>query len=233
MISVTQYQVQLKLRGFDPGRIDGIYGRNTRSALLSFQRQQAIPTTGLPDKATLNALFPNSSTTVADTKQTPVWLQEAERLLGTAEIVGAGSNSKILGWAKKLGGFAARYYNDDAIPWCALFVSHCIGATLPKEPLPSNPLGALNFAKFGRPLTRQSVGAINVFSRKGGGHVGFYLGEDRDAIHLLGGNQSNKVSIARVAKSRLVAVRWPASDSSPEAGPVTLSSSLKLSENEQ
>jgi hypothetical protein len=48
-----------------------------------------------------------------------------------------------------------------------------------------------------------------VFSRKGGGHVGFLLSEDADTYHILGGNQSDTVNVARIAKSRFVGARWP------------------------
>ena len=54
------------------------------------------------------------------------------------------------------------------------------------------------------------VGAIAVFGRSGGGHVGFLVGESRDNYYVLGGNQSNAVNIMPIAKSRLAAIRWPA-----------------------
>lgn len=48
-----------------------------------------------------------------------------------------------------------------------------------------------------------------VFDRAGGGHVGFYVGEDLTSYHVLGGNQGDRVSIMRLEKSRCVARRWP------------------------
>jgi hypothetical protein len=50
---------------------------------------------------------------------------------------------------------------------------------------------------------------VLVFQRPGGGHVGFYVGEDATAYHVLGGNQGDAVTIARIAKARCVARRWP------------------------
>ena len=41
------------------------------------------------------------------------------------------------------------------------------------------------------------------------GHVGLYVGEDAAAYHVLGGNQSDKVCITRIAKNRLYAIRRP------------------------
>ena len=71
-----------------------------------------------------------------------------------------------------------------------------------------------------------------VFSRTGGGHVGFYVGEDKDAYHILGGNQSDMVSIARVAKDRHVATRWPNTYPLSKTGRVNLTSTTRLSRNE-
>jgi hypothetical protein len=56
-------------------------------------------------------------------------------------------------------------------------------------------------------------GCIAVFSRgdprSWTGHVGFYAGESGGNIQVLGGNQSNQVSIAPQAKSRLLGYRKP------------------------
>jgi hypothetical protein len=77
------------------------------------------------------------------------WLQEAFHLIGTRERPGAGSNEAILGWAHDLD---LTSYDDD-IPWCGLFVAHCIGSQLPEESMPNNPLGARNWARFGQQAT--------------------------------------------------------------------------------
>lgn len=51
------------------------------------------------------------------------------------------------------------------------------------------------------------LGDILVFKRDGGGHVGFYVAEDKDYYHVLGGNQSDSVNITRIAKYRCVGIR--------------------------
>jgi len=48
-----------------------------------------------------------------------------------------------------------------------------------------------------------------VFARGSGGHVGFAMGQDDTHFYLLGGNQSDAVTVARVAKARLLGARWP------------------------
>lgn len=153
-------------------------------------------------------------------------MRDARRFIGTTEIPGAKSNPVIIGWAKALGGWVAGWFTNDDTPWCGLFVANAVATTLPKEPMPNNPLGALNWAKFGRE-SHAAAGAILVFSRKGGGHVGFYVGEDRTHFHILGGNQNNTVSVTRIEKGRLVSggIRWPKTGEAPIGGVVYLDAS--------
>lgn len=137
------------------------------------------------------------------------WFEEAKRLVGVREVVGGGDNPRIMDWAKDLN----LWYPGDDIPWCGLFAAHCVGSTLPQEDLPSNPLGARNWRRFGR-VCEPTLGAVLVFWRthptqSGDGHVGFYAGEDAEGFYLLAGNQANRVSIARIEKTRLIASRFP------------------------
>ena len=48
-----------------------------------------------------------------------------------------------------------------------------------------------------------------MLTRTGGGHVGFYVRETDRYVYILGGNQSNKVSIAGYDKGRIIAYRLP------------------------
>ena len=90
--------------------------------------------------------------------------------------------------------------------------------------------------KFGAQCTARA-GAITVFWRGSpdgwSGHVGFYAGEDKDAYHVLGGNQSDMVNVTRVAKSRLLQFRWPGTVPLGEGGPVKVKVNGQLSTNEQ
>ena len=52
------------------------------------------------------------------------------------------------------------------------------------------------------------TGAVLIFERGSGGHVGFAIGQDDTHFFVLGGNQSDAVTIARVAKSRPLGARW-------------------------
>jgi hypothetical protein len=84
---------------------------------------------------------------------------------------------------------------------------------LPDEPLlgalGTNPYWARNWLLFGQE-TKPVPGAVLIFERGSGGHVGFAVGQDDTHFFVLGGNQSDAVTIARVAKSRLLGARWPA-----------------------
>ena len=135
------------------------------------------------------------------------WFEMAERLIGTQEDTSYRSNPKIMQWAKDIGGWVASYYKDDSIPWCGLFVAHCFSSVGVDFEI-KNPLSALAWNQFGVKC-EPCPGAVMVFTRSGGGHVGFYVSEDDTTFHILGGNQSDSVNITKVAKARFVGARWP------------------------
>lgn len=133
----------------------------------------------------------------------PAWLVEARRHLGLKEIPGAKHNPAILGWVKALGG----WFVDDETPWCGTFAGYCIHAA--GLDVPKHWYRARAWLDWGKP-TPPRLGAIAVFGRQGGGHVGFVVGESAGNLYVLGGNQSNAVTITPIAKSRLLGLRWPA-----------------------
>jgi uncharacterized protein (TIGR02594 family) len=211
-MTVKEIQQALLAAGFNPGPVDGIRGRKTIMAVQEFQKAQGLAVDGVVGPQTATKLFPSGP---ADDEQFSIpsampWLQEAFQLIGTREQRGAGSNEAILGWARDLD---ITSYDEDDIPWCGLFVAHCVGSQLLEESLPGNPLGARNWATFGNAATPQ-LGAVMVFWRKsrtsGLGHVGFYWAEDAHTYYILGGNQSDAVSVARLKKDRFLGARWPA-----------------------
>jgi uncharacterized protein (TIGR02594 family) len=131
----------------------------------------------------------------------PRLLKEAIKLLGTKEKVGKENNPVILAWAKELN---LNEYTMDSIPWCGLFMAYI--AKKADKPVVDQPLWARSWVKFGKP-SEPELGAVLVFRRDSGGHVGLYVGEDDDCYHVLGGNQSDSVSIVRINKERLLAAR--------------------------
>ena len=133
----------------------------------------------------------------------PNIIKQALALYGTSEKVGPGSNPEILKWSEECG----IPYKSDDIPWCGLYAA--IVATRAGWGVVNSPLWAKSWATFGAQSPSPSLGDVLVFSREGGGHVGFYVAEDDECFHVLGGNQSDSVSIVRLKKDRLVAARRP------------------------
>jgi uncharacterized protein (TIGR02594 family) len=174
----------------------------------------------------------------------PRMIVEALKEHGTLEAPGTADNPKIIGWqaeleAAGLGRVYAGVYRHDAIPWCGLFmaiVAH--RANIERRPERKPPrlyLSALEWAAFGTSVPKggAALGDVLVFKRKGGGHVGLYVGHDDSAFHVLGGNQSDRVTISRLSKQRLVAARRPAYRAKPKnVRPIPLSASGSLSVNE-
>lgn len=135
----------------------------------------------------------------------PIWLAVAESLKGIKEVPGAKHNPEILQmWRDiKRGGI-----KSDEVPWCAAFV----GACLERVDIESTRFeGARSYASWGQKLAAPVVGCVVVFSRTGGGHVGFVVGQDEAGnLLVLGGNQSDEVNVRAFPRSRVTAYRWPA-----------------------
>lgn len=157
----------------------------------------------------------------------PRWLTIARGYIGTRELAGPATNRTIAGWLVKL----KAWWTGDEVPWCGVFCA----AVMQEAGLPYPPTypRAKAWAEYGANLrsTHVAPGAILVFSRDGGGHVGFYVGEDATAYQVLGGNQGNAVSITRIAKNRCIAIRWPRGEP-VLGGPVRLAANGDLSRNE-
>ncbi len=174
--------------GHSPGDIDGLWGRETARALRSL-------------------LDANGRAVMVAPSGPLPWMSEAKSALGRHE---ARDRTWLMDWLKRDG----RTLGDPSKnPWCGDFVETCIRVGLPDEPLlgalGTNPYWARNWLLFGQEV-RPTPGAVLVFSRGSGGHVGFAIGQDTTHFYVLGGNQSDAVTVARVAKSRLLGARWPA-----------------------
>jgi uncharacterized protein (TIGR02594 family) len=156
-----------------------------------------------------------------------MWMKTARESIGLKEVAGPKHNTKIQAWLAKLGA----WWKDDETPWCGTFVAHCLREN--GLPVPQHWYRALAWKDYGSNLrpTHVCEGAILVFAREGGGHVGFYVGEDRFYYRVLGGNQSNTVNVMRIAKNRCVAIRWP-KGVPVTGGPIHVASNAPVSENE-
>jgi len=210
---IKAIQQALVDKGYDPGVVDGIWGRNTIAALKAFQQAAGLEIDGIYGPMTAAALFPAQAPPSYDTP----WLAEAARLMMTKETPGDASNPVILDWAEHID---IPYAGDD-VPWCGLFVGHCIAVTLPGEALPNSLLLARSWRKLGANTTPR-LGAVMVFWRGSvdgwEGHVGFYAGQHGSNYLILGGNQGDSVSYTWIHRDRLLEARWPKTAISLEAG---------------
>ncbi|MDB5688308.1 MAG: hypothetical protein JWL91_184 [Sphingomonas bacterium] len=243
MISTRQIQQALKAAGYDPGPVDGVRGRRTILAIIAFQTACKLAPDGLVGPRTAAILLAGDPALVGTSEADPAsakelraattpWFIEAQRLIGVTEDVSDRSNPLLIGWGKDL----HCHYADDETPWCGLFVGHCIASQLPGEPLPTNPLGARQWQKFGQRCDPQP-GAVMVFWRvsktDGRGHVGFYVAQDdAGSYHVLGGNQSDAVNVRRVPGDRFIEARWPVTAMPPAGRMVMADATGKVSDRE-
>jgi uncharacterized protein (TIGR02594 family) len=156
----------------------------------------------------------------------PSWLKIARSYDGLKEIPGPRHNQTIIRWLGKL----KAWWSDDETPWCGVFVARCMQES--NLSYPKFYMRAKAWSDYGSLLRRDRLapGAILVFDRAGGGHVGFYVGEDAGFYYVLGGNQSNAVNVMKLGKSRLVASRWPKGE--PVIGKPVYMKGGKVSTNE-
>ena len=162
----------------------------------------------------------------------PRLLTEGLKTYGTIETPGPDDNPSILAWARAVG--LEKVYRDDATAWCGLWMAYVARQAGWDDPV--NPLWARNWLTWGvaRDKSTPMLGDVVVFSRGNGGHVGICVGDDSTAIHCLGGNQSDRVMIKRIAKARLLGVRhcpWRVNQPS-NVRRITLAATGGLSTNE-
>ena len=201
-------QAALAARGFDPGPVDGLMGPRTTAAVRAFQLAGCMTVEqggtlrypGTIGPSTLEALGIEEPPPRVD----PPWVVEARRVMGLHERT---HNRRLRDFLRSDG----PTLGDPAkLPWCGDFVETCIRLALPSEEIPENPYWARHWLLFGR--TCEPVpGAVVVFSRGSGGHVGFVEGRSGDGryVYTLGGNQANRVSVVKMSTSRVLGYRWP------------------------
>lgn len=141
--------------------------------------------------------------TLSHTPTSKPWLDVARAEFNQKEIEGLRHNPRIIEYHAT----TTLRATTDEVAWCASFVGWC----LLKAGLPSTrSAAAISYATYGTPVETPQEGCIAVFSRVGGNHVGFYVGEDAQGrILVLGGNQGNKVSIAPYSRASLIGFRLP------------------------
>jgi uncharacterized protein (TIGR02594 family) len=88
---VTAHQRTILAAGFNPGAIDGDWGRKTQLATDAWQRSRGV--------------------------YVPPWLLAAERELGVTEYAGAADNPRVLEYHRH----TSLRASDDEVAWCSAF----------------------------------------------------------------------------------------------------------------
>lgn len=132
--------------------------------------------------------------------------ETASEELGVEELAGGQHNPRVLAYHAATTSGA----KVDEEAWCAAFVSFILEALKLKS---TDSAWSRSYLNWGKPLEQGVRGAVVVFTRPEAGptkgHVAFYVSEDAEKVYVLGGNQSNKVSIAGYPKSRVLGYRGP------------------------
>lgn len=156
----------------------------------------------------------------------PKMIKEAVPFLGMKEIKGTKSEPRLMEVAKEIG--VADIYKNDDTSWCAVIhngIAKRAGKSIGYKKDKFDLLRALKFQEYGVGLfpddwevlhkKEAMFGDTMIFLRPGGGHVGFYIGENDTHYYIMGGNQNDMYSFTRLAKYRLVAVRRPKYKTTP------------------
>ena len=127
------------------------------------------------------------------------WLKIALGEMNINELLDPAENYRILTYLRSCEFLDDSFKNSDETAWCAAFMNWCVEQA---GYAGTDSAWALDWKNWGQASAKRR-GSIAVFERyvyDNGvkhtyGHVGFYLGMIDGRISLLGGNQSNSVSI--------------------------------------
>lgn len=101
-------------------------------------------------------------------------------------------------------------------PWCGLFMAKVFKEAGLSNRIPAAFFRAREWESAGTKLTKPAYGCVVTFTRDGGGHVGFVVGKTKTGmLKVLGGNQSNAVTIQDFDPKRATSYRWVSSGTVP------------------
>lgn len=150
-----------------------------------------------------------------DQSSDPLWLKIARREMGVAETPGAADHTlRVLEYLAVCSKTDPALRSRDETPWCSAFACWVMEQAGHKSPKTA---WARTWFDQGwgeeEPKGDPRRGAITVFRRGNGGHVGFFIEDLGDRVAVLGGNQANKVKISNYPKLgdhyELLGYRWP------------------------
>lgn len=188
--------------GYYNGKIDGIIGPISGAAIKAFKKDHGLKVSIKIDDELIEV-----AEGVAG--RSPDWMLDMYKMIGKHE---RHDRFALQDWLSS----SSQPVDPLITPWCGVAIDACFRNTgVNPDDLPGNPALAINWLKFGHSADEATIGSILVFWRgypqSWKGHVGFYVGESDKYYYVLGGNQSNRVSVTRIGKHRLKAngIRWP------------------------
>lgn len=125
----------------------------------------------------------------------------ALREYGVKEV-NPGENPRIIQYSTDTGNTWVT--SDDKVAWCSEYFNWVL---LQVGIEGTHSARAASFFTWGETLTTPEFGCGVLYDFDGDGeidHIAFYLSEDGDIIHYLGGNQSNMVNVQKCKKDRVV-----------------------------
>lgn len=132
-------------------------------------------------------------------------IEIASSEIGIREFQSSAGNPRIIEYLSVLTGV----HLSESTSWCSAFAAFVIQEA--GGDVSTITLSARSWSNFGVPTLSPEPGDIVVMWRSSPsswkGHVGFFIGETRDTVFVLGGNQANSVSILEFSKKRVLSYR--------------------------
>ena len=132
-------------------------------------------------------------------------LEEMLTNYGLSEIEGGQHNPQILEFFAEIG---FDWVRDDETSWCSAAINFFAKRHGYQR---SGALDARSWLKVGEIVLEPKLGDIVVFWRESKeswkGHVGVYINSNAKYVWVLGGNQSNSITVAPYQKDRLLGYR--------------------------
>lgn len=124
---------------------------------------------------------------------------------GNKEVVGTKNNPDIVKYFQEIG---HKQVKDDETAWCSAFVNW---VAMKSDCNRSKKLNAKSWLETGVKKENPEIMDVCIFHRgdpkSWQGHVAFFIKETEYSYYVLGGNQSNMVTISIYPKSRLIEFR--------------------------
>lgn len=184
-------------------------GKRAEASPVPMALLSSAPAAAKPRKRASDDAGEDGEADAVDDPAAPSWYRELLKLRGQHEGK-KGKPNPIISAVFVDGGQAAWAKDTTAYAWCAIGIS----AALFRSGYPRLPSAmARSGLQYGDKLEKPRLGCIVVLWRgsptSSSGHIGLYAGEDATHVYLLGCNQSDSVTVARFAKSKVLGYRWP------------------------